>query len=425
MVREVSRSHFDPSQMAPSTIAETSLSMGLEISFNAGSPVRAVPECGGISKQEVGWMRTAIVGTGGIAQVHARAIVALGGTVLGVCGSALQSAIDFGYGKPYADIHQMLSEQKPDVVHVCSPNGLHAEHAIAAFEAGAHVLCEKPLATSQADAEKMIEAAARAGRIGAVMYHNRGYPLVQLMRERIGRGDLGRLFRIGGCYLSDEALSADHFTWHFIPERVGSAFAMMDIGVHWFDLVEFVTGQSIVEMSANFSTHHKSRVWRGRPGQGARPSGREIEGGVEIDVSVEDHAELLVSFSNGASGSATISTVSAGHPNRLAISVDGSRIGLDWTQQEPDWYLERRNEGILKRYRTPNDLSPSKAFMSKLPAGHAEGHGEAFRNVISQAWLGMQGQAAEYPSFQDGMRGLRLVDAAVESATARCAVQIR
>jgi predicted dehydrogenase len=178
---------------------------------------------------------------------------------------------------------------------------------LAAFAAGAHVVCEKPVAVSIVDAEAMIDAAQRARKVGAVMYHNRGYPLVQLIKERIASGEVGRLLRVGGCYMNDEGLSPERFTWHFVSERVGGSFAMMDIGVPWLDLAEHASGQSICEISAQFSTHTTKRVWTGQSGQGPAPVGRPVAYGVEIDVTVEDHAEILVRFEGGAGGSATIS----------------------------------------------------------------------------------------------------------------------
>jgi predicted dehydrogenase len=369
-------------------------------------------------------MRAAIIGTGGIAEIHARAIRLLGGEVAGVCGRSKASAEAFGAGPAYGDVQEMLDSEKPDVVHVCSPNYLHKEHVLAAFAAGSHVVCEKPVATSIVDAEAMIEAAQRAGKIGAVMYHNRGYPLVQLMKERIASGEVGRLLRVGGCYLNDEGLSPERFTWHFISERVGGSFAMMDIGVHWLDLAEHVSGKSIREISALFSTHTAKRIWTGQSGQGPAPEGRRTGNGIEIDVTVEDHAEILVRFEGGASGSATISTVSSGYPNFLSLSIDGTDLGLDWTQQEPDWYLERRVEGLLKQFRKPGALSAAMAHLTALPAGHAEGHGEAFRNVIAAAWRGMQQQPSEYPTLADGLRSLHLVEAAKRSARERRAARI-
>ena len=360
-------------------------------------------------------MKAAIIGTGGIAKIHANAIRLLGGSIAGVAGTSLESARKFGEGTPYDDVEVMLAEQKPDVVHVCSPNHFHKAHAISSFAAGAHVLCEKPLATSIADGQEMIEAARRAQRVGAVMYHNRGYPLVQLMKERVAAGDLGRLLRIGGCYQNDEGLSPDRFTWHFISDRVGRSFAMMDIGVHWMDLAEYVTGQRIVEIAAFFTTHYPSRIWTGEPGQGPEPAGRKVSAGVEIDVKVEEHAELLVRFDAGTSGSASICTMSAGYPNRLMLSLDGMNLGMDWVQQEPDWYLERRRDGLMKKFRNPAEFRNAGSGVTFLPPGHAEGHGEAFRYVMARCWKAMRGEDVAYPTFHDGLRSLALVDAAIRS----------
>ena len=116
--------------------------------------------------------------------------------------------------------------------------------------------------------------------------------------------------------------------------------------------------------------------------------------------------------------------MSSGYPNFLSLSIDGTNLGLDWTQQEPDWFLERRAEGLLKRFRKPGILSAATAHLTALPAGHAEGHGEAFRNVIAAAWRGMQGQPSEYPTLADGLRSLRLVEAAKRSARERRAVPV-
>jgi predicted dehydrogenase len=178
-------------------------------------------------------MRAAIVGTGGIAKVHARLIHELGGTVVGVCGRTLGAAAAFGAGVPYDNLVRLLAEQKPDVVHVCTPNHLHAEQSIAAFAAGAHVLCEKPMAISREECLRMIEAADRAGRVGGIAYCYRGYPLIEVIRARVLAGNFGALRRIGGCYLSQDVLDPAKYVWHFTPGSVGPAFALMDYGVHW------------------------------------------------------------------------------------------------------------------------------------------------------------------------------------------------
>ncbi len=361
-------------------------------------------------------MRIAIVGSGYIARVHSRVAAALGGEVVAVCGRTLSSAAAFGAGDAYDSLARLLAEQKPDVLHVCTPNNLHAEQAIAAFAAGAHVLCEKPLATSSEDALRMIEAADKARRVGRVMYNYRGYPLVATIRNRVGRGELGRLLRIGGCYLSEDVHAADKYVWHFTAGVVGPAFSLMDLGVHWLDLAEYVSGQRIGAVAAQFSTYHGRRVWRGRPGEGPRPEGRETtDGGVIVDIDVEDQADLLLRFEGGAAGSLTVSAVSVGNPNSIRLAIDGADLGIDWHQQEPDFYFERRPDGTLIRQRSPDDLAAGDT-LTFLPKGHPQGYLDAFRNVMASAWRDMAEGTAHAPSFADGQRGLRLVEAAVRSA---------
>ena len=369
-------------------------------------------------------MRIAIVGSGYIARVHARVAQELGGTIVAVCGRTLASAQSFGVGEAYDHLGRLLAEQKPDVVHICTPNNLHAEQAIAAFAAGAHVVCEKPLATSSDEALRMIDAADRAGRFGATMYNYRGYPLVETIRGRIAAGELGALRRVGGCYLSEDVHPAGKYVWHFTPGIVGPAFALMDLGVHWFDLVEYVTGQKIVEITAQFSTHQRRRTWRGGPGEGPRPPGRaEADGSIAVDIDVEDQADLLLRLSGGASGSVTVSALSVGHPNSIRLAIDGSERGVDWHQQEPDFYFERSLDGTLMRQRGPENRANADT-LTFLPKGHPQGYLDAFRNVMASAWRRMATGEGEAPSFADGLRGLRLVEAAVQSARDRCTLAI-
>lgn len=370
-------------------------------------------------------MRAAIIGTGGIARVHQRVVKSLGGQLVGVCGRSLTSAQAFSEAPAYDDLAAMLREQKPDILHICTPNHLHAEQAIAAFAAGTHVVCEKPLATSSDQASRMIEAADAAGRVGAVTYNYRGYPLVQVLRQRVRRGEFGTLRRVGGCYLSDDGFDPQKYMWHFTPGSVGPGYAMMDIGVHWLDLVEHVTGERICELSAQLSTHQKRRIWRGGAGQGPRPPGdAKADGSVAVDVDVEDQADLLIRLGNGAAGAATISCVSVGHPNTIVLSADGAEKGFHWNQQEPNTYREHTMAGTTIRQRSAEAMEGDSAWMTSLPAGHAEGYFDAFRNVVAQIWSGVTDGTSDYPSFADGLRGVRLVEAAVESARSRRTVDV-
>jgi predicted dehydrogenase len=195
--------------------------------------------------------------------------------------------------------------------------------------------------------------------------------------------------------------------------------------VHWLDLAEFVTGQRIVEITAQFSAHQPERVWRGAVGEGAEPPGsRTDDGGVRVRHTLEEQADVLIRFDNGAAGSLTVSGVSPGHPNTILLSLDGSERGADWNQQEPNIWIERSASGNTVYQRAPEALPPGVAWMSALPAGHAEGYVDAFRNIIFQAWNAMRGAPIGYPRFADGLRGLKIIDAAVSSAALRRTVTV-
>lgn len=369
--------------------------------------------------------RVAIVGTGGIANVHVRLIRELGGEVVGVCGRTLAGASAFGHAPPFDDPARMLRETNPEIVHVCSPHHLHAEHSIAALESGAHVLCEKPMATRIEDAERMIAAAKQAGRVGAVAYTYRGYPLVEVLRAKVATGAFGQIRRASGAYLSQDVFAADKYVWMFSPGTTGHSYALMDLGIHWLDLIEFVSGQKITEIAAQFSTHQPERVWHGQAGEGAEPPGSRAEGGgVRVQHGLEEQADLLIKLSGGAAGCVTVSGVSPGHPNTIIVSLDGSEAGGDWNQQEPNIWVERKPGGNTIHQRSPDALPKRLSWMSSLPAGHAEGYVDAFRNVVRQAWSAMRGEDTGYPTFFDGLRGLRLIEAAVESARMHRSVKV-
>ncbi|MEP0324924.1 Gfo/Idh/MocA family protein [Bauldia litoralis] len=370
-------------------------------------------------------MRAAIVGSGYIARVHARLIAELGGEVVAVCGRTLAGAQALGIGQAYDNLDAMLRAEKPDVVHVCSPNSFHAEQTIASFAAGAHVLCEKPMATSADDCRRMIDAADAAGRVGAIAYCYRGYPIIRELRRLVRNGDFGALWRITGLYLSQDVCDPDKYVWHFSPGLCGPAFALFDYGVHWFDLLQFVTGQPIAEIQAQFSTRRPDRTWRGRPGEGPRPQGEATgDGGVRVDFALEDQADLLVRLAGGASGSATVMALSPGNPNHIALSVDGESGGFDWLQEQPNSFVERRPGLKIIRDRDPDRLDPADRWTAAVPGGHPEGYPDAFRNVIAESWRGMRGETADFPTFGAGLRGIAIVEAAVASAAERRPVAV-
>jgi predicted dehydrogenase len=206
----------------------------------------------------------------------------LGGTVVAVCSrtraGAQQLADEVGGMTAYDSVAELLRDEAVDVVHVCTPNALHAEQSLLALEHGAHVVCEKPLTTSTEESGPMLRALESGDRVGAVAYHVRGYPLVEHMRAMVEAGELGELRVVHGRYVCDDALLVGK-GWRLLHESSGPTYVTADLGAHWFDLAEHVTGARISEVLADFRTSVPGRT-------------------------LEDHASLLLRFDNGAVGSA-------------------------------------------------------------------------------------------------------------------------
>lgn len=336
-------------------------------------------------------MRAAIVGTGFIAHVHARALRALGVAVAAVCGRTREGAAAFGEGTPHTDLPGLLDEEGVDVLHVCTPNSLHAAHALAALERGIHVVCEKPLAVSCAESAELVAAAAERSLVGATCYHARGYPLVEQMRVDCVSGRFGDVAYVHGRYLCDDILYPA-LGWRTDPARAGPSYVVADLGTHWLDLAEHVTGRHVVAVFSDFRT---------------------LAGGP-----LEDYATLLLRFEDGAPGSVVLSAAAAGRRNQLLFECEGSVAGVTWDQESPDGLLFRPMGGPPElMVKDPGANAPSARPLARYPAGHGEGYGGAFENVLRNVYRAVAGEPHEpFPTFTDGHRGVALMEAAVASA---------
>ena len=364
-------------------------------------------------------LRAAIVGTGGISRIHGWRLQDLGSTVVGVCGrditKARSIADDFRpHGEPdspvaaFDDLGAMLDATKPDVLHVCSPHGLHSAHAIEAVNRGINVIIEKPMATSKTDARTLIAAVEHAGVNAAVCLTKRSYPMVAELRARVLAGELGEVNAVSGGFLSWDS-NHDDWTWGFDPAIAGTSYATADLGVHWLDLAEYVTGRRITEVDARFSTLRPTRYRDGEP----------------IHIDAEDYVRLFVEFTGGVVGSATFSGVTAGEPNGCSINVDGTEGGFGWKVDRPNEIVHRRADGSVAIIaRNPDALAPAAARLSFSPAGHAEGFGDAFRNLFRDVYSAIGGADVSYPTLADGYHMVALVEAIQASAHARRAVNI-
>ncbi len=336
-------------------------------------------------------MRAAIAGSGFIAHVHATALRAIGVEVVAVSGRTLEGAGAFGEGAPYDDLEALLDSEAVDVLHVCTPNAVHAEQATAAIERGIHVVCEKPLAVSTEQSRRMLEGATERGLVHATCYHARSYPLVEQMRATVADGALGELAFAHGRYLCDDLLFPAS-GWRTEPDRSGPSYVVGDLGTHWLDLAEHVTGHRVTEVLAEF------RSFATEP--------------------LEDYAALLLRFDGAMVGSVVFSAGAAARKNQLLLELEGTKAGLSWDQEEPNELLFRPAEGPKQVVvRDPLHNVASARPLSRYPAGHGEGYGGAFRNLFEQVYRAVGELPHDpFPTFADGHRGVATVEAAVESA---------
>ena len=353
--------------------------------------------------REITDLRTGVVGTGFIGAVHVDALRRLGVEVAGVVGSSPERATAKRLAPVYASYEALLDDDRVDVVHLTTPNHLHYRHVLAALDAGKHVVCEKPLALTAAESAELVERAERSGLVHCTNFNIRFYPQVQEARARVARGNLGEIRHVHGGYLQDWLLFDTDWNWRLEPDKGGELRAVGDIGSHWLDLAQFVTGLEVAEVFADLATAIPVR---------RRPAG-EVEtfaaaGDIErVDaaMSTEDLAHILVRFEGGARGSCVLSQVAAGRKNAVSFEVDGSASSLAWNGESPEeLWLGRRDEPNGLLLRNPGLMDASARGTTHLPAGHAEGFADTFRELYRAVYravaVGEPGH--DYPTFRAG-----------------------
>ncbi len=368
-------------------------------------------------------LRAGIVGTGFIGAVHARSALLAGARVTGVAAStparAEQAAARLGAGRAFASAEELVRSDDVDVVHVCAPNHLHVPLAEAALAAGKHVVCEKPIALDAEGAQRLVDAARAAGRQAAVPFVYRYYPTVREARERVGRGDTGPLHLLHGSYLQDWLLRPEDDNWRVDARLGGASRAFADIGSHWCDLAEFVSGHRIARVSARVTTAVPERVdGAGRAAFTSADGDGDGDAGPRRAVTTEDAAVVQFETDAGALGTLVVSQISAGRKNRLWLELDGAREALAFDQETPETLWCGRREAVTILRRDPEHLSPAAARVATLPAGHPEGYAQCFDRFVADVYAAIAGAtpADGMPVFADGLRAARITDAVLASA---------
>lgn len=375
-------------------------------------------------------VKVAILGTGFMGKVHTEALRRLGNVeVTAIAGSSAEKAHAFAKQHEIehatGDYRELLHDSQIDAVHICSPNALHYPMAMAAMQAGKHVMCEKPLASTVAEGEDMRAMAAANNLANCTLYNIRSYPQVQNMRRMREEGDFGEIYVVQGTYSQDWLLYDTDWNWRIedVPSRT---FA--DIGTHWCDLVEHVTGLRITSLSADLQTFHKTRK---KPkgsietfaGKTLKPSEYD-----ETTIKTEDFGAMTFRMGETTRGALTVSQVAAGRKNRMFVEIYGSKASAAWNGEQPDelWVGHRNgpNETIIK---DPTLLRGNAGGFADLPGGHSEGYDDTFKQTFRRFYRTVIDRSApvEYPTFDDGMRQMRILAAVLESSKKHAWVDVK
>uniref|UniRef100_UPI004048E452 Gfo/Idh/MocA family protein n=1 Tax=Algoriphagus sp. TaxID=1872435 RepID=UPI004048E452 len=369
-------------------------------------------------------IKAAIVGTGFIGPAHLEALRRIPNVEVVALVEVNQELADekakqLGIPRAYV-FADMLNQADIDVVHICTPNFLHYSQAKAVLEAKKHVICEKPLAISLAEAEDLVKIAKTSGLVNAVHFNLRYYPMVRQMKVMREKGELGEVYSIMGSYLQDWLFLQTDYNWRLEPDKSGDSRAIADIGSHLLDITEYVTGLRITQVMADFSTVHKTRL---KPLKAIETySGKMLTPAdyQEVPINTEDHATVLLRFDNGSKGSITVSQVNAGRKNRLNIEIAGSVSAIEFNSERPNelWIgkREKANEQLMK---DPSLVHREVSSLVSFPGGHNEGFPDTskqlFKEVYAAILAGKQPEHPSYPTFADGWRELLIGERIVES----------
>ena len=323
-------------------------------------------------------------------------------------------ALGLDAGRAYATLDKLLPAEAPlpadermEALAIVTPNHLHTPMAIAALDAGFHVLSEKPMALNLAEARAIGAAVARGGKLYGLAFTYSGYPLIEEARVRVARGDFGRIrlvqveYSQGWLSRAIDSEGNKQAEWRTDPARAGLGGCLGDIGTHAFQLAEHVSGLEVESLCADLATH---------------VAGRRLD----------DDVSALLRFEGGARGTLKATQVAAGDENGLRLRIHGEEGGLEWSQMEPNTltlrWLDRPTETI--RAGGPG-LAPASAAMLRIPAGHPEGYIEAFANLYRSFGRAIRqdalaptepGASGRFPGVADGLRTMAFVEATIENA---------
>ena len=365
----------------------------------------------------------AVIGSGFIGTVHIEALRRIGVNVVGLLDASpalgATRAEQFGLGTAYATLDDLLKDERVRVVHVTSPNYLHASQAREILAAGRHIVCEKPLAVTSVESSELVRLAAASGLVNAVNFNIRFYPINQHVAGLVRDGGVGDVRLVTGRYFQDWLFHDTDWNWRLDPEDGGALRAVADIGSHWLDLTTFVTGLQVESLLADLATFIPVR--RKPVGPVETFSTERAAETTPVTIRSEDAALITLRFRGGARGSVAISQISAGRKNSLQYEIGGSAASVAWDSEQPDnlWigHRDQPNEILL---RNPALMNPLGRAAARLPGGHVEGFADTFAahfiSIYQDVIAGRPAIHPAYSTFADGHEEMLLGDAVAESA---------
>lgn len=367
-------------------------------------------------------IRTGVVGVGFIGVVHIECLRRLGNVDVVAIADPVDGpgkAERLGVSKGYLDFKEMINNEALDVIHICTPNFTHSEIALYAMDRNVNIVCEKPMCVTLEEANLMITKAKEKGLMNGVNYHNRWYPMTAQLKEMINRDELGKVHVVFGEFCQDWLLYDTDYNWRVESAESGTTRAVSDIGSHWMDLVENVTGLKIVEVFADFKILHTTRKKPVTKVVETFTSSASAGNYEEIPVDTEDHANVLFHFSNGATGSAVFSQIIPGRKAKLAVSISGMKQSAFWCSDTcNDLWLGHRGDYNQVFEKDPGLLAENVRINAGYPGGHAEGFPDAIKNNFRAMYteLNRPSEQPAYANFENGRRELLLCNKILESA---------
>jgi predicted dehydrogenase len=370
-------------------------------------------------------IRVGVIGTGFAASSHIDALrrlptVEIAAIAASSHAKAAVAGERFGIDRTFGDYRELIGHEEVDAVHDCTPNHLHTEINRQALAAGKHLLSEKPLGMDSGETGSLVEDAARAGVVAGVCFNYRHYPLVRQAKAMLAAGEVGPPHLVHGGYLQDWLLFPTDWNWRLDPDKGGASRTVADIGSHWMDLFQYVTGQHIEEVFAVLDTVHAERR---RPLDEVETFARTTDPAQEpVWIKSEDAATVIFRTDRGLRGTFTVSQVSPGWKNRLFFEIDAADGSLLWDQEDPNRLrVGRRDEANSELLRDPSMLVPEAAALTHYPAGHQEGWPDALMNLLADFYAAVSahtggGEArSSFATFEEAHGIAQAVEAILES----------